>query len=171
MDENFIKLRNEMSACALNGKDADRFIELYNSFEQLRTARPWLNSAASGGNTRIIQFLLQLKCDVNERSRGSIKQPALAAACSEAKVDATALLLKEGASVTVDDIVDNALFSAIHARSLDCVKLLVDAGIDIHKVYDLGHRHKNALAFAEEEGCTDIAKFLREHGAVLPPAK
>jgi ankyrin repeat protein len=86
-------------------------------------------------------------------------------------VDATALLLKEGASVNVDDIVDNALFSAVNARSLDCVKLLVDAGIDIHKTYDLGHRFKNALAFADEMGCKDIAEYLRECGAVLPPAK
>ncbi len=136
MDENLIKLRNEMAECALTGQSPDRFIELYNSFDQLRSARPWLNSAASGGNTCLIRFLLQSKCDVNERSRGSIKQPALAAACSEARVGATALLLQAGASLSVDTIDDNALFSAINGRSIDCVKLLVEAGIDIHKTYD-----------------------------------
>jgi ankyrin repeat protein len=80
-------------------------------------------------------------------------------------------LVAADAPLNVDNIDDNALFSAIYARSLECVKLLVDAGIDIHKTYDLGHRFKNALAFAEEEGCTDIAKYLRDHGAVLSPAK
>jgi len=81
------------------------------------------------------------------------------------------MLLASGASIDVESIDDNALFSAVHARSLACVRLLVDAGIDIHKTYDLGHRFKNALAFAEDEGCADIAAYLRERGAVLPPAK
>jgi hypothetical protein len=81
------------------------------------------------------------------------------------------MLVASGACIDVESIDDNALFSAVHARSLACVKLLVDAGIDIHKTYDLGHRFKNALAFAEDEGCADIATYLRERGAVLPPAK
>jgi ankyrin repeat protein len=170
MDSQLIAIRNLMiESCSIG--DTDQFIANYESHPELHSVRPWLYTAASDGNIELVRYLLAKGLNANERSKYSSKMPALKAACSIGNPTIAGMLMASGACVDVDSIDDNALFSAIHARSLDCVKLLVDAGIDIHKVYDLGHRHKNALAFAEEEGCTDIAKFLREHGAVLPPAK
>ena len=170
MDSQLLDLRNEMiDNCSVG--DAAKFIANYESHPELHSVWPWLYTAASDGNVEVVRYLLAKGLNPNERSKYSSKMPALKAACSIGNSTIVEMLVASGACVDVDNIDDNALFSAIHARSLECVKLLVDAGIDIHKVYDLGHRHKNALAFAEEEGCTDIAKYLREQGAVLPPTK
>ncbi len=171
MNDTFIENRNEMTRCALENGSLVRFCELYQSSDRLRQAKPWLYEGAAGGHFEIVKFLLSRGHSPNERSKYSAKTPALKAACSVGASELAAMLINAGADLNVENIDDNALFSAVHARSLDCVKLLVDAGIDIHKTYDLGHRFKNALAFAEEEGCTDIAKYLRERGAVLPPPK
>jgi len=171
MDDAFIEKRNEMTRCALESGAAERFVELYSTSDELKKAEPWLYEASSGGNLNIVKFLLSQGHSPDERNSTRRKTPAIKAASGGGHHVIVESLIDAGATLGVDSIDDNALFSAIHARSLDCVKLLIDAGIDIHKVYDLGHRHKNALAFAEEEGCTDIAKYLREQGAVLPPAK
>jgi ankyrin repeat protein len=170
MNQILIELRNEMTRCARSGCN-DRFKELYASNFELQRIKKWLHIASGGGNLELVGFLLTSGFDPNEYDSGSIPQRSLTIACREGQAPIARCLIAANATLNVDIIDDNALFSAIHARSLDCVKLLVDAGIEIHKVYDLGHRHKNALAFAEEEGCTDIAKFLREQGAVLPPVK
>jgi len=151
--------------------DADKFIANYESHPELHSARPWLYNAASDGNVELVRYLLAKGLSPNERSMWSSKMPALTAACSIGNSPIAEMLVASGACIDVESIDDNALFSAVNARSLDCVKLLVDAGIDIHKTYDLGHRFKNALAFADEMGCKDIAEYLRECGAVLPPAK
>jgi len=151
--------------------DAAEFIANYESHPELHSEWPWLYNAASDGNVELVRYLLAKGLSPNERSMWSSKMPALTAACSIGNSTIAEMLLASGASIDVESIDDNALFSAVHARSLACVRLLVDAGIDIHKTYDLGHRFKNALAFAEDEGCADIAAYLRERGAVLPPAK
>lgn len=66
-------------------------------------------------------------------------------------------------------IQDNPLISSIQKFSLECVQLLVDAGIEIHKTYTLEDgRLRNALEFAVSRGCTDIADYLRSRGAVMP---
>jgi ankyrin repeat protein len=170
MDPRLLTIRNQMvEDCS--GGDAAKFIANYESHPELHSVRPWLHTAASRGNVEIVRYLLAKGLSPNERSMWSSKMPALTAACSIGNSAVAEMLVASGASIDVESIDDNALFSAVHARSLDCVKLLVDAGIDIHKTYDLGHRFKNALAFSEDEGCADIAAYLRERGAVLPPAK
>jgi hypothetical protein len=79
------------------------------------------------------------------------------------------LLLSAGASLKVDSLDDNPLITSIQKFSLECVQLLVDAGIDIHKTYTLEDgRLRNALEFAVSRGCTDIADYLRSEGAVMP---
>lgn len=170
MDPRLLTIRNQMIDDCSEG-DASRFIANYESHPELHSVRPWLYEAASGGNVELVRYLLAKGLSPNERSIYSFKMPALTAACSIGNSPIAEMLVASGACIDVEDIGDNALFSAVHARSLDCVKLLVDAGIDIHKTYDLGHRFKNALAFAEDEGCADIAAYLRERGAVLPPTK
>jgi len=170
VDPQLLAIRNQMIDDSLMG-DAAKFIANYESHPELHSAEPWLYNAASGGNVELVRYLLAKGLSPNERSMYSSKMPALKAACSEGNSAVAEMLVASGACIDVESINDNALFSAVHARSLACVKLLVDAGIDIQKTYDLGHRFKNALAFAEDEGCADIAAYLRERGAVLPPAK
>ena len=170
MDQMLIDLRNEMTRCVRNGIN-DRFKDLYKSNSELQRIKKWLHVASSTGNVELVEFLLDSGFDPNEYDSSSIPQRSLTIACREGHMAVARCLVAADAPLNVDNIDDNALFSAIYARSLECVKLLVDVGIDIHKPYDLGHRFKNALAFAEEEGCTDIAKYLRDHGAVLPPTK
>jgi len=170
MNQLLIDLRNDMTRCARSGSN-DRFKELYASNYELQRIKKWLHVASSAGNIELVEFLLTSGFDPNEYDSSSIPQRSLTIACREGQASIARCLIAANATLNVDSIDDNALFSAVYARSLDCVRLLVDAGIDIHKTYDLGHGFKNALAFAEQEGCADIATYLRERGAVLPPAK
>ncbi|XZE33824.1 ankyrin repeat domain-containing protein [Pirellulaceae bacterium SH501] len=165
-----IKLRNLMIECSESG-NTQQFIELYKSNPEIHSAGSWLYNAAEDGQPELIRYLISVGRDPNERSRYSLMTSALSAASRNGSIQSVELLLRAGASLGVDSIDDNPLFSAIYGRNLDCAKLLVKAGIDFHKTYDLDHRFKNALAYADEMGCKDIAAYLREHGAVLPPQK
>lgn len=170
MEQHLIAIRNEMIESCASG-NISQFIELYDKYPELHSARPWLYNAASDGKVEAVRHLISLGRDPNERSNSSVKMTALKIACAIGNSAIVEILLSSGASLEASSIDDNALFSAVYSRNIDCVKLLIEAGIDIHKTYDLGHRFKNALAFADEEGCKDIAAYLREHGAVLPPQK
>ena len=171
MSEDFIAKRNEMTRCALEKGSLQRFVDLYLSSDELRQAEPWVYEASAGGHLGILEFLLSQGHSPDARNSTRRKTPAICAACRSGHSEVARVLLRADASLDVSSFDDNALFSAVYGRSLECVKLLVEAGIDIHKTYDLGHRFKNALAFAEEEGCSEIATFLCEQGAVLPASK
>jgi hypothetical protein len=151
------------------GEDLATFKNLYNSFPIVAKGFPWLYSAARNGSIELIEFLLQSGHSPDEQDGGRIAQSAITAAAGEASKRSLQLLLSAGASLKVDSLDDNPLIRSIQKFSLECVQLLVDAGIDIHKTYTLEDgRLRNALEFAVSRGCTDIADYLRSEGAVMP---
>ena len=151
------------------GEDLATFKNLYNSFPIVAKGFPWLYSAARNGSIELIEFLLQSGHSPDEQDGGRIAQSAITAAAGEASKRSLQLLLSAGASLKVDSLDDNPLITSIQKFSLECVQLLVDAGIDIHKTYTLEDgRLRNALEFAVSRGCTDIADYLRSEGAVMP---
>jgi hypothetical protein len=151
------------------GEDLATFKNLYNSFPNVAKGFPWLYSAARNGSIELIEFLLQSGHSPDEQDGGRIAQSAITAAAGEASKRSLQLLLSAGASLKVDSLDDNPLIRSIQKFSLECVQLLVDAGIDIHKTYTLEDgRLRNALEFAVSRGCTDIADYLRSEGAVMP---
>jgi len=151
------------------GEDLATFKNLYNSFPIVAKGFPWLYSAARNGSIELIEFLLQSGHSPDEQDGGRIAQSAITAAAGEASKRSLQLLLSAGASLKVDSLDDNPLIRSIQKFSLECVQLLVDAGIDIHKTYTLEDgRLRNALEFAISRGCTDIADYLGSKGAVMP---
>ena len=157
---------------ALSEGDIDRFRLLYQEDPEVRRFRPWLYAAARRGNLEAVKFLLQQGRDPDEGSGGSIEQSALSAACGEMRPDIVRVLIDAGASVMLEKSMDNPLFVAITKGSLECVKILVNAGIDIHREYELEDgRKRNALELTERWGCKDIAEYLRSKGAMLPGEK
>jgi hypothetical protein len=167
-----IATRADELSRALSERDIDRFRVLYQADSEVRRFRPWLYTAARRGNLKAVKFLLQQGRDPNEGSGGSIEQSALSAACGEMCPDIVRVLIDAGASVLLENPIDNPLFVAIPKGSLECVKILVNAGIDIHREYELEDgRKRNALELAERWGCKDISDYLRSKSAVLPGEK
>lgn len=147
----------------------ETFKELYNSRPELQTHTPWLYQAARSGDPITLRFLLSCQCSPNELSGGAVSQSALCAAASEGCVECVQMLLQAGAIIDVETLDDNPIFNAIWGRSLDCVRLLVEAGIDIHRTYTLpDSRRRNALEFSQRCGCSDIAEYLLSNGAKQP---
>lgn len=167
MNTEYARIFDEMYDAIFD--DSAKFCDLYNSHPEMRKRSPWLYNAARGGDFALVAFLLNHGHSPNETSGGTVEQNALCGACGEASPECVQLLLNAGASTDMESIGKNALLSAITGRSLTCAKMLVDAGIDIHKTYELEDgRLRNALEFAEHWGCPDIAEYLRSQGAVLP---
>lgn len=101
----------------------------------------------------------------------SYRWPAITAACCAGSADAVRALIEAGATIDVSSIDDSPVFAAVQGKNLECLKLLVAAGADIHMTYELPHRLKNAIVYAEEEGRTDMVEYLRQLGATAPPKK
>lgn len=151
------------------GEDLATFKKLYNFYPDVAKGFPWLYSAARNGQFELIEFLLHSGHSPNEQEEGRIVQSAITAAAGEASKRSLQLLLNAGASLKVDSLDDNPLIRSIQKSSLECVELLVEAGINIHKIYTLEDgRLRNALEYAVSRGCTDIADYLRSKGAVMP---
>lgn len=168
MDKIIQDMINDMLDCS-ESENATGFEQLYNSSREVQVAMPWLYYVACHGNLDLVKFLLANKHDVDERSDMSHRRRALSGECSKGHYDVAKELVNSGASLDTLNIDDCPLFSAISGRCFDCVKLLVEAGIEIHTIHNLGHRLKNSLDYADETGCTDISEYLRAHGAQLSP--
>lgn len=167
-EETVSMLRHQMNA-ALKQRDFAEFWSIYDFSEIARTSKAWLVDACTDGRQEIVDGLLARNVDPNQRSNFSTRTSAVGAACSNGRAEIVSLLLNANADISVESIDDNCLFGAIYSRSLAIAKLLIEAGIDIHKTYDVSPtRRKNALLYAEEWGCKDIADLLRAHGATLP---
>ena len=155
----------------LNAIDSEpkKFIELYSRHPAMRHKSTWVSRAASDCACDAMKFLLEQGHSPNERCDLYGSEPSISTAAAKGSSECVCLLLKAGATINFESFDDNPLFSAIYSNSADCSKLLVDAGIDINRMYTLEDgRLRNALEFAVSRGCTDIADYLRSKGAVMP---
>ena len=141
------------------------------------STRSWLHYAISQGRTEIMRDLLSRGFDVNLAVNIEQVVPltvAVNADFNPDRADMVRTLLAHGA----DPNLDRTLITAINPRRgdesvcLELVKLLVEAGADINRVYDIYGDPNNtftALESAEARGLNSVADYLRSKGATARP--
>ncbi|WP_406610637.1 ankyrin repeat domain-containing protein [Agarivorans sp. JK6] len=123
----------------------------------------WLGYAAFIGKLESLKELEKLGIGINrDDNREGIKPIARAASDGHEKV--VQYLLSRGADLDTHLSVCNPLFSAILGKSLPCIQLLLDAGVDSEVRYNSDTmQNMDALAFALMRGCTDGAELIARH--------
>ncbi len=122
--------------------------------------------AAQNGDLNEVIRLLNINPDIiNELDREH--DTAIMKACRNCHaVDVVAFLLEKGANINDkpyrDTIDQTPLIIAAFNGCTDIVRMLLDAGADIHHRNDQG---ENALISAAQEGNIDVVKVLLEAGA------
>ena len=85
-------------------------------------------------------------------------------AAQQGRDDIVKFLLEQGASLwTLDSFGNNALWAACYANSHECIKLLLDAGIDIN--FQNTASGATVLIFAASSGRESVVEQLIEAGA------
>ena len=132
-----------------------------------------LHQAAKRGHLKAVELLLAAGADVNLCVNIFTSSPlmrAVAADHAPRRVEVIRTLLAHGA----DPKFDRVLIAAINPRRgdeatcLELVTLLVGAGADVNRVYDIYGDPTNtftALEWAEEHGMNSVADYLRSKGA------
>lgn len=120
----------------------------------------WLHIAASNGQLRIVEWLIEQGMDVNQKAGVSDSGP-LDEAASNGHLETVRCLINHGAILDTSNSVGNPLFGAIHGGHTQVAELLIDSGIDISVKYTGGNMtNMDALAFAREWGRNDIVALL-----------
>lgn len=105
-----------LHAAKTNGMNLIRFLHSKNF--PLRSLMPLdlnqeftglLHSAAAGGHTDMLAFLLEIGCEVNELT--SSNAPPIVFASEYGHFDAVCLLIQHGATIAVPEIISKAIFS------------------------------------------------------------
>jgi hypothetical protein len=135
------------------------------------TEEPWVMLAVGYRQTAIVDFLLEIGCDVNaDDHRSKPPRTALHAAISNDDLILVSLLLEHGANPNKGQVL--SAVSGNRQYSLEMLKLLEQYGADLHRVFANEQTDSrepiNALSWAIAWGREDIAGYLRSKGAVLP---
>lgn len=138
-------------------------------FEDGRFALYW---AASGKCLETVKLLVEAGAKVTDNGERDDSQNALHAAAEDGKADFLALLLKaplakEG--LEVFDYIDRTpLACAVDSGSVDCVRLLLEAGADINALVQVIHDDRIGdppIRRATRDGKVEMTRFLLAHGA------
>ena len=132
-----------------------------------------LHIAAEEGCVHTFNLLSSASYDVNAQNKSG--DTALGLAAQQGHYEIVALLLKLGAKTMVGRQKMNPLHWASEAGHLDCIKLLVTAGLDVNeRTRDLVYTPRSvivagttALILAARGGNQDIVSFLIENGASI----
>jgi uncharacterized protein len=118
------------------------------------------SAAAWDGNLTKMRVLLWLGADVNEYAPG--RGPAIVAAARNGHTEIVEFLLNQGADINARVKLNHTPIQLAAAnRQLATVRLLLSKGAAVNIVGDGG----SALHIAIENGFTEIAELLRQHGA------
>ncbi|CAN6334840.1 unnamed protein product [Urochloa humidicola] len=119
-----------------------------------------LHNAAEYGNCKALKLLLSKGVPVDPLSHRGMP---LHLAAGYGHGQAVKILLDHGANPnSVANHVNSPLMAACYAQSLECMKLLVEAGADVNFRSPSG---PPVLFLAVDDGLTNIVKFLLEVGA------
>lgn len=159
------KPRNRALLSAVERGDVEKFGELVDGDDSLlRMSTPfgtWLHVAASEGQLRMVEHLMQRGLDLNAYG-GIFNGGVLNAAASKGHTDVVEFLLLKGAKLDVSEPEKNPLFGAIYVGNKEILLLLLKAGIDASIKYS-GESMKDmdAYAFAKERGRAELADVIR----------
>ncbi|MBN2132199.1 MAG: ankyrin repeat domain-containing protein [Sedimentisphaerales bacterium] len=116
------------------------------------------------GHTEAVKLLLDAGADANIKDRAGT--PALLSAASRGHAEIVKLLLAKGADVNARDRGQRtAMHVATQARQQAVVELLVEAGADVNAE---DSSRQTPLSLALRRNMTDVAAYLRQHGAKEP---
>jgi ankyrin repeat protein len=122
--------------------------------------------AAQNGDLNEVRRLFSLNPDIiNEKDRED--DTAIMKACRNCNtIDVVSFLIENGANINDkpyrDSIDQTPIIIAAFNGCTDIVRMLIDAGADIHHRNDQG---ENALISATQEGNIDVVKVLFDAGA------
>jgi len=116
-----------------------------------------IHDAPLTGDLAMLKLLLAAGANVNDVSGGGCWP--LQDACHDGNAAAVAFLLQSGAEPDLTSTGETALFSAVSADSIDCVRLLLEAGADVNATDCDGWTCLFHL------GSEQVAEFLLVHGA------
>jgi uncharacterized protein len=161
-----VKLLNEIESAIEEGDlDKTRTLLLADRSRLAWTTNngTWLHLAAELGQLSIVQFLLQEGMDVNLRA-SLVDCAPITLAAAKGQAEMVRYLAEHGAELDASKSTRNPLFAAIYGRSIECVKVLLETGIDARVRYT-GQRMKNmdAIGHAEERGEKEIAALIRDY--------
>ena len=125
-------------------------------------------------DVRFMQWLIEIRADVNARSK--IDESALSIAIARGSMDVLRLLLAQGTHVTQGDLLHCAAQRENQSEGAELVKELIKRGADVN-----AYRYNNAVAFRWRGMSTlptplhvaccerniPVAKALLQHGADL----
>ena len=126
-----------------------------------------LHAAASGGNGRVVEFLLQTGLDINSRTPEGWTPLFVAARDGQAKV--AKWFIYKGADLNVpSDLGATALMMAvtqpfeIEKARLELLEYMLKRGADANLTDKYGH---TALYYAQAQGNQEVVKLLEQYGA------
>lgn len=116
-----------------------------------------IHSVSFTGDLAMLKLLLKAGAEVNDVSGGG--SWPLQDVCQSGNATAVAYLLQVGANPNLTSTGETALFAAVSSDSLECVRLLLDAGADLNATDSDGW---TCLFHLRSER---VAHYLLEHGA------
>lgn len=115
--------------------------------------------AAGEGAIECMKYLLSIGEDINRKSLAYGKYALTKAAFSN-QPEMLKFLLDNGARMDISSAETNPLFSAIYKRSVECVKILLDAGIDVTVKYEDGPG--DAYRYARNNSSMEIVLLIQD---------
>jgi hypothetical protein len=127
-------------------------------------APTWINVAVLSGNVEIVAALLDFGFDVNALS-GKEQSSALGIAISQNNYEMAAFLIRRGANPNLS----RPLITALNRDSTDLkmafVKLLVENGCDVNRLYDLYGDISKGFTALDWTKDPEVVAYLRSKGA------
>jgi ankyrin repeat protein len=112
----------------MNPEDTE--VLLLTTVEELHHRDAWSRTVSLKNDMAMLKLLLNAGAEVNDVSGGG--DWPLKDACRSGDAAAVAFLLQVGADPNLTSTGETALFAAVSSDSLECVRLLVDAGADVN---------------------------------------
>lgn len=133
----------------------------------------WLHCAARKDNVELMKYFLDAGIDVDVPSRGTWGPPIMSA-IHYGSPKGVRFLLERGANPNGNRALIGAINNDDPQVSLEILKLLVEHGADINRVFPWGEDEKlhfTPLSWAAFSGKHEIAEYLRSQGATMPPGQ
>ena len=120
----------------------------------------WLGYAAEDGKLVSVKKLIAMGADKNIGDEIYGSKP-ICSACSNGHAEVARYLTEQGSEVDVEASVRNPLFAAIVGRSPDCVRIILETGIDVTVRYNSDTMNDmDAVAFALMRGEAECAEII-----------